>query len=167
MDPNNTPVRNGYTAANPGAIPKKGWKEILLRVKDKIKEDNVSIVAAGVAFYFFLSLFPAIAAIFSIYGLVVDPAQVEQQLKQVADTLPADAHQMVTNILKQTAEKSSESLSWSLILSILFSIWSANKATSLQFLPELILLTTSRMTGICLRKQALHYFSHLEQFLPA
>ncbi len=133
MSPNNTLSKNGYDSASPGAIPKKGWKDIIMRLKDRIGEDNVSIVAAGVAFYFFLAMFPAISAIVSIYGLVVEPAEVEQQLKQVADVLPADAHEMISRILTQTAEKSSESLSLSLIISILFSLWSANKATTAVF----------------------------------
>jgi membrane protein len=133
MGPNNTQIKNGYKSASPGAIPKKGWKEILLRLKDRIGEDNVSIVSAGVAFYFFLALFPAIAAIVSIYGLVVEPAEVEQQLKQAADVLPAEAHEIISGILTQTAGKSSEALSWSLIISILFSLWSANKATTAVF----------------------------------
>jgi membrane protein len=133
MGPNNTQIKNGYKSSSPGAIPKKGWKEILLRLKDRIGEDNVSIVSAGVAFYFFLALFPAIAAIVSIYGLVVEPAEVEQQLKQAADVLPAEAHEIISGILTQTAGKSSEALSWSLIISILFSLWSANKATTAVF----------------------------------
>lgn len=124
---------HGHFASTPWEIPFKGWKQVLIRVKDQIKTDYVSIVAAGVAFYMFLALFPAIAAIFSIYGLVVDPAQVEQQLSQVAQTLPEETYDMISNILTQTAEKSSQSLSWSLIISILISLWSANKATAAMF----------------------------------
>lgn len=133
MAPNNSSVKNGYDATSPGAIPGKGWKHILLRLKDRITEDNVSIVSAGVAFYFFLSLFPAIAAIVSIYGLVVEPAEVQQQLKQAADVLPSQAHEMISGILTKTAGKSSGALSLSLIISILFSLWSANKATTALF----------------------------------
>lgn len=133
MAPNTTPPKNGYNAASPGAIPKKGWKHLLLRLKDRIGADNVSIVSAGVAFYFFLALFPAMAALFSIYGLVVEPAEVEQQLEQAADVLPAEAHEIISGILTQTAGKSSEALSLSLIISILLSLWSANKATAAVF----------------------------------
>lgn len=133
MSPQNTPDDHGPYAYSPWEIPWKGWKTILLRVKDQIKKDYVSIVAAGVAFFMFLALFPALAAIFSIYGLVVEPAQVEQQLSQVAETLPKETYDMISNILTQTAEKSSGSLSWSLIISLLISLWSANKATSAIF----------------------------------
>jgi membrane protein len=132
-NPKNTHNGHGHHSSKPGAIPKKGWKDILIRVKDQIKEDHISIVSAGVAFYFFLALFPAIAAIVSIYGLAVEPAQVEQQLNQSANFLPAEAYEMVAGILQNTASKSSSALGWSLVLSILISLWSANKATTAMF----------------------------------
>lgn len=120
-------------AEKPAHITMKGWKAVFKRVATQIKDDNIPIVSAGVAFYFFLALFPAIAAIVSIYGLVVDPAQVEQQMTQMADILPAQAHQLLTNIMESIASKSQETLGWSLIVSILFSLWSANKATHAVF----------------------------------
>jgi len=44
----------GHKAEKPTQIPKKGWKDIALRVKDRLTKDHVSIVSAGIAFYFFL-----------------------------------------------------------------------------------------------------------------
>jgi membrane protein len=132
-NPEYTPNGHGHNASKPGAIPKKGWKDILLRVKDQINKDHVSIVSAGVAFYFFLALFPAIAAIISIYGLAVEPAQVEQQLNEAANFLPGQAYEMISGILQNTASKSSSALGWSLVLSIVISLWSANKATTAMF----------------------------------
>ena len=133
MDSQNKLEERGYNAGSPWDIPFKGWKDIILRLKDKLKTDYVSIFAAGVAFYFFLALFPAIAAVFSIYGLVVDVSQVQQQLTQAADMLPEETYNMIFNMLTQNAEKSSQALGWSLILGILISLWSANKATSAIF----------------------------------
>ena len=130
---NNDIEKNGHDILNPGEITGNGWKDITKRVFKQINRDNATIVSAGVAFYFFLALIPAIAAIVSIYGLVVDSQQVEQQLSQIANFLPDQAYQLVSDILHQTVEKSQESLSWSLIISILFSLWSANKATSAVF----------------------------------
>ncbi len=152
------PVNNkksiGRNAKSPKEIPKKGWKQILLRVKDEIKNDNVSIVAAGVAFYFFLALFPAIAAVVSIYGLVVTPAQVEQQMTEMANALPAEAYQLVSDILHRVAGKSGETLGWSLIVSILLSLWSSNKATSAVFEGVNIAYNESDDRGF-IRKKAL------------
>ena len=53
---------------------------MLRRVWDEIGQDNMSIIAAGCAFYALLALFPAITALVSIYGLVADPATIEQQI---------------------------------------------------------------------------------------
>lgn len=120
-------------AHKPAEVLKKGWKAVFKRIATRIKKDNVPIVSAGVAFFFFLSLFPAIAAIVSIYGFVVEPAQVEQQMSQISNFLPEQAHEMISGILERTAGKSNQSLSWSLILSLLFSLWSSNKATHAVF----------------------------------
>lgn len=126
-------MRKANDTQAPGEIPKKGWKAIGKRVVAQIGDDNVPLVSAGVAFYFFLALFPAIAAIVSIYGLVVEPGQVEQQMSQMSEFLPEKAHQFLAGVLERTAGKSEKTLGWSLLASILFSLWSANKATNAVF----------------------------------
>ncbi len=122
-----------HRAGKPSQIPIKGWKDIASRVKDQLPEDHVPIISAGIAFYFFLALFPALAAAFSVYGLVMDPAQVMQQMNQLANVLPEQAHQMIGDILEQQSERSGTALGWSLILSVLISLWSANKGTKAVF----------------------------------
>ena len=104
-----------------------------MRVKDQLSKDHVSIVSAGIAFYFFLALFPAIGAALSIYGLLMDPAQVAQQMSQLANALPDQAHQMISGILEQQSERSGAALGWSLVLSVLIGLWSANKGTRALF----------------------------------
>jgi hypothetical protein len=60
-------------------IPWRGWVEVLERTVRKTSENSITLVAAGVAFYALLAIFPAIGALISIYGLVSDPAQADQQ----------------------------------------------------------------------------------------
>jgi len=123
----------GHHAEKPAQIPMKGWKDIGLRVKEQLTANHVPIVSAGIAFYFFLAIFPTIAAALSIYGLVMEPAEVKQQMSQLADVLPEQAHQMISNILESQSEKAGSSLGWTLVLSILISLWSANKGTKAIF----------------------------------
>lgn len=123
----------GQQAEKPREIPKPGWKDVFKRVKTELTEDNIDIVSAGVAFYFFLAIFPALVAIISIYGLVNDPAQVEQQLAAITDILPQQAHQMLEERLKKIAGQSSGTLGWGAAISILISLWSANKGTKSLF----------------------------------
>jgi membrane protein len=56
-----------------------------------ISADNISLLAAGVAFYALLALFPGLAFIVAMFGLVADPAQIQQQLLSLKDILPAEA----------------------------------------------------------------------------
>lgn len=123
----------GHQAERPTEIPKAGWKDVSKRVMSQLSSDNIDIVSAGVAFYFFLAIFPALVAIISVYGLVNDPAQVEQQLEAVTGALPEQAHQMLTERLKSIAGQSGGTLGWSVVLSILVSLWSANKGTKSLF----------------------------------
>ncbi|MEX0618862.1 MAG: YihY/virulence factor BrkB family protein [Pseudohongiellaceae bacterium] len=123
----------GQKANAPGEIPARGWKEILWRVKSEYGKDHIQIVSAGIAFYFFLALFPAIAALVSIYGLIVDPAQVEQQMNQLTAILPQQAHQLISDILQDISSKTGQTLGWSLIIGVALSIWSAKKGVNAVF----------------------------------
>ncbi|HEX3018942.1 MAG TPA: YihY/virulence factor BrkB family protein [Chitinispirillaceae bacterium] len=124
---------HGILAKTPAEIPKRGWYDIFKRVTKEISKDNISIIAAGVAFYSFLAIFPAIAATISIYGLLIDPQTVQQQLSSVTEILPKQATSLMQSQLNQITKGSSTALSWGLVFSILLSIWSANSGTSALF----------------------------------
>jgi membrane protein len=116
----------GGQADTPTQIPAKGWKEVLLRTKQQIKEDNVTLLAAGVAFYLFLALFPALIAAVTIYGLVADPQQVEQQIDSLAQTLPQEAAALLETQLKDIATASSSALGWGLVASLGGALFAAS-----------------------------------------
>jgi membrane protein len=87
------------------------------------------MVAAGVAFYAFLSVFPALAAIVSVYGLLSDPGQVEQQLNALGGVMPSGVREILSDQLRRIAGGSSAALSWGFALSLLLALWSATKGT--------------------------------------
>lgn len=117
----------------PSKIPFSGWKSIGLAVKDEIGRNNVSIVSAGVAFYAFLAVFPAIGALVSIYGLAMDPESLQGQLEKVSQVMPQQAFEIIQAQLTDLVSTSGSALSWSLVIGILLSIWSANKGTKSLF----------------------------------
>jgi len=121
--------RRGRAAQRPGQIPAAGWRDVALRVKRELKEDDISMVAGSVAFYAFLSIFPALAALIAIYGLISDPADVGRQVEAMAGILPAQARAGIQAELAQLASRSSSSLGIGGILSLLLALWSANKGT--------------------------------------
>ncbi len=117
----------GRHAESPRQIPRQGWRDVLLRVKDEQKKDNLSIVAAGVAFYSLLAIFPALVALVSIYGLVADPADVQRQLEAVGGLLPPEAFGVIEEQLRNIVTASGGALSIGLIGGIVFALWSAAK----------------------------------------
>lgn len=81
----------GQSANHPTEIPRRGWWDILLRVKSKIVADHVSVVSAGVAFFGLLAIFPAATTLISISGLLLDPSDVASQLEALVAMLPQNA----------------------------------------------------------------------------
>ena len=96
-----TPNYRGEDAQWPHQIPLKGWIDIGKRAFKEMQTDHVQIVSAGVAFYFFLSIFPTIVVAISIYSLVLDPAEIQEQLSRLTLILPEQAYGMITDILNQ------------------------------------------------------------------
>ncbi len=123
----------GRSARSPSQIPKRGWRDILLRVKDEVSKDNISIIAAGVAFYTLLAIVPALGVIVSVYGLLADPADVERQIGAMAGFLPEDAASIIREQLHRVASSANTSLSLSAIFGLLLTLWSATKGMSTIF----------------------------------
>ncbi|MFZ0611786.1 MAG: YihY/virulence factor BrkB family protein [Desulfobacterales bacterium] len=117
----------GRKASRPREISRKGWGDILLRVKDEQADDNLSIIAAGVAFYWFLAMFPALAAAVSLYGLAADPAQLQQEMGTLGTVLPPEAYRIIQTQLTTLVQHSGGTLGLGMIFGILLTIWSANK----------------------------------------
>lgn len=121
-------ARRGRRAASPTQIPRRGWKDILLRTKKEISEDQVPLVAAGVTFYTLLALFPGLAAFVSLYGLFADPAEAMRHLRTLSFVLPPAALDMVGDQLVRLAAGNKGGQSLAFVLGLLASIWSANGA---------------------------------------
>jgi membrane protein len=116
----------GIQAEKPTEIPWRGWKQILKRAWAENKADNMPIIAGGVAFFGFLSLFPALIALLSLYGLVATPETVAQQVDDLSAQLPESAAQIIEDQLNAIVANSGSALTFGLIVSILAALWSAS-----------------------------------------
>src|SRR4029453_16714537 len=92
----------GREAEVPLGIPRAGWREVLVRLKDAIRGDRITLIAAGVAFYAMLALFPAMIVVVSIYGLVMDPEEIAAQVRTLG-VLPGDVRSILTGQLDTLA----------------------------------------------------------------
>jgi membrane protein len=107
--------------------PPSGWLNVARRVKDDIAADNVSMIAAGAAFFGLLALFPALAAAVALYGLVTDPSTVSGHLDLLSGFAPAEARTILDEQLQRITSASDESLGIGAIIALLLAIWSAAK----------------------------------------
>lgn len=125
--------RLGHFAANPFAIPWRGWREILLRLGPEAINDRIFAVAAGVAFYTLLALPPAISLLVSLYGLVMAPQEIYRQLSLVTAQLPEAARQIIEDQAIRLTNQPVTSLSFAFLVSFGLAAWSANAAIKALF----------------------------------
>src|SRR5215204_1053878 len=116
----------GRAASSPSEIPARGWKDILVRVYRGISEDRVLSIAAGVTFFALLALFPAIAALVSVYGLFADPGTIATHLDQLSSLLPGGAVEIIGEQLKRVSAQGSTKLGVTFAVGLAISLWSAN-----------------------------------------
>jgi membrane protein len=117
---------HGRGATRPSDIPARGWLDIVKRTQKEIKTDNVTLIAAGVAFYSMLAIFPALIAVVTIYGLVAEPSDVQQQVDSFAENMPPGAGELLTDQLDRIVRTSQRSLSIALVISLVAALWSAS-----------------------------------------
>jgi membrane protein len=122
----------GRLAASPDPVAAAGsrwswpWlKQVLLDTYAAMSADRLLAVAAGVVFYALLAIFPAITAFVSFYGLLADPATINDHLTLLSDFLPAGGLDIVREQINRIAGRSSE-LSVGFIGGLLIALWSAN-----------------------------------------
>jgi len=122
----------GREAERPSEIPLRGWISLLKRTWTEAGEDNLSLVAAGVAFYFFLAFVPLLAALVMTYGLVADPAAVLRHVQALTEILPADAARLIGERLLSVATAAQGEKGLGLLLALIVSLYGGMRgATSI------------------------------------
>jgi len=122
--------KRGREAKRPQQIPARGWGDIAWRMYHLNNKENMPLLAAGVAFYAVLAIFPAMAAVVSLYALVADPTDVQRHLQALEGALPADVLLIFSEQLDTLTSEEPESLGFRLILGVLLAIWSSHRAVN-------------------------------------
>ena len=120
----------GRHARTPSEIPRAGWRDILLRVWQKIGDDNISLVSAGVALNTLLAVFPAMAVLASIYGMFASPAEVAKEIQPFFGILPHDAAGIIQTQLQALARPRDQTLGIAAIVSLVVSIYYSSQGVS-------------------------------------
>ncbi|MBV8737568.1 MAG: YihY/virulence factor BrkB family protein [Alphaproteobacteria bacterium] len=123
----------GRAATTPSEIPWPGWKDILLRLYNRLSRDRMLLIAAGVTFYLILAIFPGIAALVSIYGLFFDPRTMVSHLDVVAGVAPGGAVDVLREQLTRLGQQSGTALGISFLFSLAVALWSATSGVKAIF----------------------------------
>ena len=119
----------GTHAQRPSDIPARGWWQVVKRGWRDSKDDNMPLMAAGVAFWMFLALFPSLIAVITVYGLVTDPQEAAGQVEQLAGALPENARETLTSQVQSITDTQSGSLTFGLVVSLAAALWGASAGT--------------------------------------
>ncbi|HET9764690.1 MAG TPA: YihY/virulence factor BrkB family protein [Casimicrobiaceae bacterium] len=101
------------------------FKAIFRAIRADVTERRIVAIAAGVTFYSLLSIFPAIAALVAVYGLVADPASIAHQIESMGSILPGGAIDVIRDEITRISSHSGGTLV-ALIVGLAVSLWSAN-----------------------------------------
>jgi membrane protein len=108
-----------------------GWWALLSATWRRMSKDSLSILAAGIAFQTFFSLFPTLTAVVSLYGLVADRGMVERQIEAVQGVLPPEAVKLIATWLQALIQGPTTRFGIGLMVSVLLAVWSMWSATGM------------------------------------
>ncbi len=107
-------------------VPAAGWWPLLKRVGAGFSDDRIMAEAASVTFYALLALFPAIASLISIYGLITDPTSLADQLKGLTGIVPGGGLDIIKAQVTALTANGHKALGFGLAIGLATSLWSAN-----------------------------------------
>ena len=105
----------------------KEWRAVLWRTSKESGDDNVGLLAAGVAFYAFLAFVPLLAATVLVYGLAAEPETVAHHIRQLFGVLPEDAAALIGDQLRSMTETPEAAKGWSLVVAVALAVYGASK----------------------------------------
>ncbi len=118
----------GRQAHSPAGMDFPAWKSILYRSFKNAQANQIPLIAAGIAFYSLLSIFPSIAAAVSIWGLFADAAYISETISRLGSILPASALQLIETQARELAGRGTQSLGFSLVLSVTLVLFGASRS---------------------------------------
>jgi membrane protein len=125
--------RHGRGAPTPTEMPPAGWRDVFIRVFHGISEDRITTIAGGVTFFVLLAIFPGLAGLISLYGLVADSSTIAQHLDSLAGLLPEGGLQIIRDELQQLTSQPPQKLGFATAGSLAVSLWSANGGIKAMF----------------------------------
>jgi membrane protein len=126
----NSPVPKSGGPESPTQISRIGWRVAVKEAFAGMKEDRMQVTAAGVAFYWFLSIFPLLFAAIGLLQLInASPATVRGIDSAITTTLPGSAASLLTRAVDSAQGRTGGGL-LALIVGVALALWSASSGTA-------------------------------------
>lgn len=120
-------VQDDGSVDNPLELGWDRWKKLLGQAKARAGEERVSLLAAGVAFFGLLSVFPALISLVAVYGIVSEPERVEEQLGTMLEALSPEARDVILDQLSDITAGTTGLLGVGSIVAIAGALWTASR----------------------------------------
>jgi len=88
---------------------------------------NIGLIAAGVAFFGLLAIFPGLAALIAVFGIFADPLVIQDQLSLLADLMPPAAHTLLSNQVTRLVWSGDGTLGLASLASVLVALFLARR----------------------------------------
>ncbi len=125
MVPPQTPAQG--EPDSPLDLPARDWKAALTRAVTQFKANRGTLVAAGMAFYWFLAVFPALLAAVGITALVHASAETIASItRAVESALPGGAASVITDALARSSGRARGSSVAAALVGVALALWAAS-----------------------------------------
>lgn len=115
-------VRHARSQTHKGA---GRWWQVAKRTLREAGENNLGLIASGIAFNAFLALIPLLTAVVLSYGLVASPGQVAKHIAALTDALPEGAAAIIAGQLQNMVEHAGTATGFGLLLTLALSLFGA------------------------------------------
>lgn len=122
--------RHATNAPSPWKMTRADWIQVVKRSWTQINANNVSLIAAGVAFYCFTAIVPTLASVVLSYGLLADAETVTRHINGLFGILPQDAATLISDQLVAVVETSGGQQGLGLVVALAIALYGVSRATS-------------------------------------
>lgn len=114
-------------ASSPLEVSAPGWRATGKRTVQEIKDDRITLIAAGMAFYFFLAIFPALIAAVGILGLVDESGQIiEKVTRSINTNFPGESGSVLTGAVSSARDSSEKTSFVAAAIGVAAALWSGS-----------------------------------------
>jgi membrane protein len=117
-------------ARRPLELKWSDWMQVLLRTGKTMIDMDTSLRCAGVAFFSFLSIFPSIAIVVLLVGLLAERSFLIDQLERLSFFMPDIAFSVIVDQLDKLMNQPPAGLGIGLAISIAVALWSGSRGVN-------------------------------------